>query len=208
LDSRNGPRPRRADGAARARCHLEVERVEDRRLLTTITVTGVGDTIADDGVVTLREAITAANTNAPSGDAPAGTAGLDTIAFDIPGQGVHTNDGLVQANKIGVNAAGTATTYTNGVDIRIDSCTPLTIGGTIAGAANIIGVANVGISIDESSGVLVQGNFIGIDPTGTLNVGKGIWPAPALSTCSRPAKFAGLEERHYSALLSGSAGKR
>ena len=31
----------------------------------TITVTGTGDTIAVDGLVTLREAITAANTNAP-----------------------------------------------------------------------------------------------------------------------------------------------
>ena len=76
----------------RHQCHLQVEKVEDRRLLTTITVTGVGDTIANDGVVTFREAITAANTNAASGDATAGTAGLDTIAFDIPGTGVHTID--------------------------------------------------------------------------------------------------------------------
>jgi len=35
-------------------------------------------------------AITAANTNAASGDAPAGDAGLDTIAFNIPGAGPHT----------------------------------------------------------------------------------------------------------------------
>src|SRR5207237_3593514 len=32
----------------------------------TITVTGIGDAIAVDGVVTLREAITAANKNQPS----------------------------------------------------------------------------------------------------------------------------------------------
>src|SRR5207248_8003433 len=56
----------------------------------TITVTGIGDAIAVDGVVTLREAITAANTNQPSGDAPAGDPGLDTIQFDIPGSGVQT----------------------------------------------------------------------------------------------------------------------
>src|SRR5258705_10650788 len=56
----------------------------------TITVTGTGDTIAVDGIVTLREAITAANTNAPSGDAPAGNPGLDIIAFNISGGGVKT----------------------------------------------------------------------------------------------------------------------
>jgi len=58
-------------------------------VLATITVTGTGDTIANDGVITLREAITAANTNAASGDAPAGDAGLDTIAFNIR-RGPHT----------------------------------------------------------------------------------------------------------------------
>ena len=68
----------------------QVEVMESRQLLATIIVTGTSDTIADDGIVTLREAITAANTNAASGDAPAGTAGLDTIDFDIPGPGVHT----------------------------------------------------------------------------------------------------------------------
>ena len=58
----------------------------------TITVTGPGDTIAVDGVCTLREAIAAANTNAPSGDCPAGQPlpTIDTIAFDIPGAGVRT----------------------------------------------------------------------------------------------------------------------
>jgi hypothetical protein len=54
-------------------------------------VTGTGDTIANDGVVTLREAITAANTNAdPSGDTTPGDPGVNTIAFNISGTGVHT----------------------------------------------------------------------------------------------------------------------
>src|SRR5579862_3961970 len=68
------------------------ELLECRRMLTIITVTGTGDTIANDGVVTLREAITAANTNAPSGDAPAGQGGgvVDQIKFNIPGAGVQT----------------------------------------------------------------------------------------------------------------------
>lgn len=70
----------------------ELELVEPRQLLATITVTSIGDEIAHDGLVTLREAITAANTNAPSGDAPAGETlpAIDRIEFNIPGEGVHT----------------------------------------------------------------------------------------------------------------------
>jgi CSLREA domain-containing protein len=55
---------------------------------STITVNRSGDTVADDGNCTLREAITAANTNTASGamagECVAGSAsGVDTIAFSI-----------------------------------------------------------------------------------------------------------------------------
>ncbi|MDL2718860.1 MAG: CSLREA domain-containing protein, partial [Acidobacteriota bacterium] len=60
----------------------------------TITVNSTADTSANDGVCTLREAITAANTNtasgAAAGECAAGAAGLDTIAFAIPGAGLQT----------------------------------------------------------------------------------------------------------------------
>src|SRR6185295_10109420 len=56
----------------------------------TITVTSTADIVAVDGVITLREAMTAANTNAASGDAPAGDPGVDTIKFNIAGGGVKT----------------------------------------------------------------------------------------------------------------------
>jgi len=58
----------------------------------TITVTGSGDAIAVDGLVTLREAITSANNNANvNADVVAvGAYGTDTINFAIAGAGVHT----------------------------------------------------------------------------------------------------------------------
>ncbi len=60
----------------------------------TITVNSTSDAAANDGVCTLREAIIAANTNtasgAAAGECAAGAAGLDTIAFGIPGAGVQT----------------------------------------------------------------------------------------------------------------------
>src|SRR5262245_2230279 len=66
-------------------------------LASTITVNSTADTAVDDGACTLREAITAANTNTASGammgECAAGEASptvVDTIAFAIPGAGVHT----------------------------------------------------------------------------------------------------------------------
>src|SRR5262245_59505973 len=65
-------------------------------LASTIMVNSTADTVADDGVCTLREAITAANSNAASGATGGECAGgeasptVDTITFDIPGAGVHT----------------------------------------------------------------------------------------------------------------------
>ena len=73
-------------------CRPEIESMETRCLMSLITVTGTGDAInATDGVVTLREAITAANDNKNISDVVGvGAYGTDTIAFDIPGPGVHT----------------------------------------------------------------------------------------------------------------------
>lgn len=59
----------------------------------TITVTGTGDTIAVDGVVTLREAMASINSgaNVNADVVPVGAYGTnDTINFLIPGAGVKT----------------------------------------------------------------------------------------------------------------------
>jgi len=68
---------------------LRLEALEDRTMLTGFLVdTFIDDpsaTASDtDGYVSLREAVTAANTNAPFGDAAAGQGGdvVDTITFD------------------------------------------------------------------------------------------------------------------------------
>ena len=61
-----------------------LQALEPRLLLAThFLVDSLGDDLAVDGAVTLREAIEAANTNAPAGDAPAGDpAEADVITFD------------------------------------------------------------------------------------------------------------------------------
>ena len=73
-------------------CLLALAAMQPAVEAATITVTDTGDTIAVDGLVTLREAITSANNNADvNADVVAvGAYGTDTINFNIAGTGVHT----------------------------------------------------------------------------------------------------------------------
>ena len=64
-----------ANGSRRTRRPPSVEALESRWLLSTITVTTNADLVADDDVVSLREAIQTANNNS----------GPDTITFDTAG---------------------------------------------------------------------------------------------------------------------------
>jgi len=54
---------------------LRIEALEDRRMLTAYLVDSLADTMLDDGLTTLREALEAANTNMAlwDGDIPAGS---------------------------------------------------------------------------------------------------------------------------------------
>ena len=86
-----------------------------------------------------------------------------------------TIDGVrnaVQGNLIGVNATGTAALGNQGHGVIANANLSL-VGGTEAGNGNIIS-ANTGDGVRVTSGaVLVQGNYIGTDITGTLDLGNG-----------------------------------
>lgn len=146
---------------------------------TTYVVNSTGDTIAADGSVTLREALMAASTNAIAGDAVAGSVGLDTITFDIPGGGVHTIavgsslpvisdpvllDGWSQPGAI----PGTPLIALQGNADVVNMLEIVTGGGgsTIRGLA-IDGFLTA-IAISSSSNNTVQGNYIGVGATGAL----------------------------------------
>jgi hypothetical protein len=78
----------------------------------------------------------------------------------------------VQGNYVGVNAAGTAALGNGGDGLFVEVGTN-TIGGTGAGAGNVISgnIAN-GIEL-QSNGNLIQGNFIGTNVSGTAALGNG-----------------------------------
>src|SRR6266404_6805123 len=155
----------------------------------TITVTGIGDTIAVDGVVTLREAITAANTNAPSGDAPAGDSGLDVINFNIPGGGVKTispTSALPAISEpITINGYTQPGASPNTLALGSDAVLLIELNGANAGASangltlnggnsTIRGLvinrfSLQGIAIQTTHGNVVAGNFIRPNPAGTAN---------------------------------------
>ena len=88
-----------------------------------------------------------------------------------------TNANLVQGNYIGLNAAGSAALPNNGAGVVIAAgARSNTIGsGTAAGGRNVIsGNMYQGIVITDSgtNSNKVQGNIIGLNPTGTAAIGN------------------------------------
>jgi len=97
----------------------------------------------------------------------------------VPGRsGVYiccgATENLVQGNFIGTDVTGTVAMGNGGCGVEIfDQASNNTIGGTTAGAGNVISGNGRGIFISRgSTGNLMQGNFIGTDVTGTVALGN------------------------------------
>ena len=160
---------------------------------STITVSSTGDTAANDGTCTLREAIIAANDNAASGAAAnecaAGQADptVDLIQFAITGAGPHVispGSPYAEIDEVVTIDGGTDTVPGPGADeIRLD--------GAAAGPAFGFDVRADGVTIDsmtitrfsngiqlfEVDGATVRDSNLGTDSTSAAslgNVGRGI----------------------------------
>jgi CSLREA domain-containing protein len=89
-------------------------------------------------------------------------------------EGVWLQNGVshvVQGNLIGtdVNATGA---IPNGSGVRVSGGFNAVIGGTAAGAANVISGNTRGIAADGGSGLSIVGNVIGLDGSGTAPLGN------------------------------------
>lgn len=159
-----------------------------------ITVNSSADVAANDGACTLREAITSANNDLPSGAASgecgAGS-GSDSIVFAIPGAGPHIVavgptqlpdisqpldiDGYSQSGAVANTlAAGSNAVLTVGIDGANAAFPGLTFrsGGSVRGLQ--ITRFNTGVFIPGGT-VTVAGNFIGTDGVNDLgNFGAGV----------------------------------
>ena len=104
-------------------------------------------------------------------------AGEGNIISGSTNTGINLNgssNNVVRGNYIGLDATGTSILQNGPHGLVINnSSTGNTIGGTNSGDGNIIsGSANKGLFITGASANLVQGNFIGIDLTGTIDLGN------------------------------------
>jgi parallel beta-helix repeat protein len=100
------------------------------------------------------------------------SAARNVISGNDSGLSINNSTGnKIQGNYIGTNPAGD--TALGKGDIRIISATDNLIGGTAAGAGNVIAAGFRGISIEYgSTGTLVQGNFIGTNSNGATGLGN------------------------------------
>lgn len=116
------------------------------------------------------------STNNTIGGTAAGAGNLlsGNTASGVEIGGPASTGNLVQGNLVGTNAAGTAA-LGNSEGVHVGSASNNTIGGTSAGARNIIsGNASVGVFMTGAGamGNQVHGNFIGTNAAGTAAVGN------------------------------------
>ncbi len=134
----------------------------------TGTASGSG---TGNGITLLRTSgVTIGGTTTGAGNLISGNSGVGILITNESGPS-RTIPSTIQGNLIGTNAAGTAA-VTNSIGVQIAAGQKITVGGTAAGARNIISAGtNHGLVIQDSDN-LVQGNFIGTDINGTAKLGN------------------------------------
>lgn len=169
---------------------IVVDTVSDVSDGTTTSISLLRANRGADGVISLREAITAANN----------TAGADSIYFAIPGLGLHTIrpgsalpvltggttiDGYSQQGSQ-ANASTTADdarltieldgslagSPSNGLDFDLTADSS-SVRGLVINRFGGWGINAGGTALDKVSNLRIQGNFIGTDSTGMRAAGYG-----------------------------------
>jgi CSLREA domain-containing protein len=91
--------------------------------------------------------------------------------------GIFIDEGggnVIQGNRVGTNASGSAVLGAQDLGVAVVNSPNALIGGTAAGAGNLVSGNSEGIRVESASstGAVVQGNFVGTDATGTVALGN------------------------------------
>ncbi len=150
--------------------------------MTNFIVNSLEDTVIVDDKVTLREAIEAANTNTPVGDAPAGMPGLDTIDFDelLSGETITLTNGELQiTDDLTINGLGADELTVSGNNasrvFNVDGGTSDEIEVLIDGLTIADGFAEGDFFTGRGGGILNQENLTVTNSTLSGNTGSGIY---------------------------------
>ncbi len=113
---------------------------------------------------------------------------------------------LVQGNFIGTDVTGTADLGNAQTGVFVSGASGNTIGGTAAGAGNILSGNGTGVRITGagSTGNVVQGNFIGTDVTGTEALGNAAFGVDIPGSASN--NIVGGTTREARNVISGNPG--
>jgi CSLREA domain-containing protein len=126
------------------------------------------------------------------------------------GVGINVVSGAstIQGNFVGTDATGTTAIGNSNQGILIDGVSGCSIGGTTAGARNVIsGNSGDGILIRNSATAnVVQGNFIGVDVTGSATLGNTGNSLAAVNIANSNNNTVGGTAAGAGNLLSGNKG--
>ena len=121
-------------------------------------------------------------TNITVGGTSPGARNVIAACTAAGGTAVSINGGsgdVIQGNFIGTDVTGNNALGHNSDGIFVQGASKVVIGGTTPGAGNRIGNnRGNGITLNGGNGAIVQGNFIGTDPTGLRplgNAGAGVF---------------------------------
>ncbi len=143
--------------------------------------TGLANNVIEGNYIGTNAAGTAAVGNTRAGIVlNGGVVGTTIIANNLisgNAMGIYilnTTGAVLTGNNIGLNATETAALPNNSYGIFVDStASNTTIGGTAAGAGNVIaGNADAGIFVSGSTNVTIQGNDIGLNAAGNATFGN------------------------------------
>ncbi|HEY5640818.1 MAG TPA: hypothetical protein VIW01_12305 [Dehalococcoidia bacterium] len=119
--------------------------------------------------------------------------------------GSGASGSTIRGNYIGTDASGTASLGNTGVGVYLGGAPNNTIGGTAAGARNVISANATGVSIasNTATGNTLLGNYIGTDVSGAVDLGN---VAEGVAISGAPDNTVGGTSAAARNIISGNGG--